>query len=179
MKDYIVRAIAADGQIRAFAATTKNMVEEARTRHNMSPIATTALGRLMTGGAMMGTMMKSDADVLTIQIKYYNIRNPRLCQFPTFLSVFGSNHFINISKRTFYIFTNIRVILHHEHNGTSVQSRIHSAHILRWNGQFFHLALHMNGIGISIFRQQAQSKSGSHFRCTLHFQRTFVHPVCR
>ena len=53
MKDYIVRAIAADGQIRAFAATTKNMVEEARTRHNMSPIATTALGRLMTGGAMM------------------------------------------------------------------------------------------------------------------------------
>lgn len=60
---------AADGQIRAFAATTKNMVEEARTRHNMSPIATTALGRLMTGGAMMGTMMKSDADVLTIQIK--------------------------------------------------------------------------------------------------------------
>ena len=49
MKDYIVRAIAADGQIRAFAATTKNMVEEARTRHNMSPIATTALGRLMTG----------------------------------------------------------------------------------------------------------------------------------
>ena len=69
MKDYIVRAIAADGQIRAFAATTKNMVEEARTRHNMSPIATTALGRLMTGGALMGTMMKSDADVLTIQIK--------------------------------------------------------------------------------------------------------------
>ena len=47
----------------------KSMVEEARTRHNMSPIATTALGRLMTGGAMMGTMMKSDADVLTIQIK--------------------------------------------------------------------------------------------------------------
>lgn len=69
MKDYIVRAIAADGQIRAFAATTKDMVEEARTRHNMSPIATTALGRLLTGGAMMGSMMKSDADILTIQIK--------------------------------------------------------------------------------------------------------------
>lgn len=69
MKDYIVRAIAADGQIRAFAATTKNTVEEARTRHNMSPIATTALGRLLTGGSMMGTMMKNDADILTIQIK--------------------------------------------------------------------------------------------------------------
>ena len=107
-------------------------------------------------------------------VRYYNIRNPRLCQFPTLLSVFGSNHFINISKRTFYILTDIRVILHHEHNGTSVQSRFHSGYILRWNGQFFHLALHMNGIGISVFRQQAQSKGGSHFRCTLHFQRTFV-----
>jgi molecular chaperone Hsp33 len=69
MKDYIVRGIAADGQIRVFAATTAAMVEEARVRHNMSPIATTALGRLMTGGAMMGAMMKSDADILTIQIK--------------------------------------------------------------------------------------------------------------
>lgn len=69
MKDYIVRAIAAEGQIRAFAATTKNMTEEARKRHNMSPIAATALGRLLTGGAMMGAMMKNDADVLTVQIK--------------------------------------------------------------------------------------------------------------
>lgn len=69
MSDYIVRAIAAGGQVRAFAATTKDLVEEARTLHNSSPIVTTALGRLLTGGAMMGTMMKGDADVLTIQIK--------------------------------------------------------------------------------------------------------------
>lgn len=69
MKDYIVRGIAADGQIRAFAATTKNICEEARSRHNMSPIAAVALGRLLTGGAMMGTMMKNDADIVTIQIK--------------------------------------------------------------------------------------------------------------
>ena len=69
MKDYIVRAMAANGQIRAFAATTRDTVEEARARHNMSPIAATALGRLLTGGAMMGAMMKSDADILTIQIK--------------------------------------------------------------------------------------------------------------
>ncbi len=45
MSDYIVRATAADSQIRAFAATTKNLVEEARSRHNTSPIATAALGR--------------------------------------------------------------------------------------------------------------------------------------
>ena len=69
MKDYIVRATAASGQVRAFAATTKDVVETARKNHNMSPIATIALGRLLTGGAMMGIMMKNDTDVLTIQVK--------------------------------------------------------------------------------------------------------------
>lgn len=69
MKDVIIRGIAADGQIRAFAASTRNLCEEARQRHNMSPIATVALGRLLTGGAMMGAMMKNDADIVTIQIK--------------------------------------------------------------------------------------------------------------
>lgn len=69
MNDYIVRATAANNQIRAFAATTKNVVETARQHHNTSPVATAALGRLLTGGAMMGTMMKNDSDMLTIQIK--------------------------------------------------------------------------------------------------------------
>ena len=69
MSGYIVRAIAAKGQIRAFAATTKDTVEKARQLHNTSPIATVALGRLLTGGAMMGVTMKSDADILTVQIK--------------------------------------------------------------------------------------------------------------
>lgn len=69
MKDYIVRATAADHQIRAFAATTKEMVEYARKAHNTSPVATAALGRLMTAGAMMGSMMKGDNDILTLQIK--------------------------------------------------------------------------------------------------------------
>lgn len=69
MNDYIVRAIAANNQIRAFAATTKDMVETARAAHNTSPVATAALGRLLTAGAMMGTMMKNDTDLLTIQIK--------------------------------------------------------------------------------------------------------------
>ncbi|MDD3218217.1 MAG: Hsp33 family molecular chaperone HslO [Lachnospiraceae bacterium] len=69
MGDYIVRGTAAQGQIRAFAATTRELVEEAREDHNTSPVATAALGRLLTAGAMMGSMMKGDADVLTLQIK--------------------------------------------------------------------------------------------------------------
>lgn len=68
MKDYIVRATAANNQIRAFAATTRNLVEEARSVHNTSPVATAALGRLLTAGAMMGSMMKGEKDILTLQI---------------------------------------------------------------------------------------------------------------
>ncbi len=69
MDDYIVRATAADAQIRAFAAVTTNLTEEARSRHQTSPVATAALGRLLTGGVMMGSMMKNPEDVLTLQIK--------------------------------------------------------------------------------------------------------------
>lgn len=66
--DYIVRATAANAQIRAFAATTKDLVEAARAAHNTSPVVTAALGRLLTAGSMMGTMMKGEKDILTIQI---------------------------------------------------------------------------------------------------------------
>ena len=66
MSDYVIRATAADGQIRAFAATTRDMVEEARRRHDTSPVITAALGRLMTAAAMMGSMMKGDRDTLTL-----------------------------------------------------------------------------------------------------------------
>lgn len=69
MSDYIVRATAANSQIRAFAATTRELVEEARKAHNTSPVATAALGRLMTAGSMMGSMMKGEKDLLTLQIK--------------------------------------------------------------------------------------------------------------
>lgn len=69
MQDYIVRATAANNQIRAFAATTKELVEEARFRHNTSPVATAALGRLLTAGSIMGSMMKGEKDILTLQIK--------------------------------------------------------------------------------------------------------------
>ena len=67
--DYIVRATAAKGQIRAFATYTKDMVETAREKHNTSPTATAALGRLLSAGAMMGVMMKGDKNLLTLQIK--------------------------------------------------------------------------------------------------------------
>lgn len=68
MGDYIVRATAADANIRAFAAYTLDTVEEARAKHNLSPVACAALGRLLTGGAMMGSMLKNDDDLLTLQI---------------------------------------------------------------------------------------------------------------
>ena len=67
--DYIVRATAANSQIRAFAITSKEMVETARQHHNTSPVATAALGRLLTGGAMMGVMMKGYKDMLTLMMK--------------------------------------------------------------------------------------------------------------
>ena len=69
MSDYIIRATAAKGQIRAFAATTKELVEQARQAHNTSPVVTAALGRLLTGAGMMGVMMKGEDDLLTIKIQ--------------------------------------------------------------------------------------------------------------
>lgn len=69
MTDYIVRATAADSQIRAFAITSRELVETARQYHNTSPVITAALGRLLSGGAMMGVMMKGEKDILTLQIK--------------------------------------------------------------------------------------------------------------
>lgn len=69
MGDYIVRAMAADRQIRAFAITSRELVEKARESHNTSPVATAALGRLLSAGAMMGVMMKGEKDILTLQIK--------------------------------------------------------------------------------------------------------------
>lgn len=68
MADYIVRATAANAQIRAFAITSRDTVEHARSAHDLSPVVTAALGRLMTGGVMMGSMLKGEKDLLTLQI---------------------------------------------------------------------------------------------------------------
>ena len=69
MSDYLVRATAADAQVRAFAVTARDTVETARAAHDTSPVMTAALGRLLCAGAMMGSMMKGDADVLTLQVQ--------------------------------------------------------------------------------------------------------------
>ncbi|MCH5261325.1 MAG: Hsp33 family molecular chaperone HslO [Lachnospiraceae bacterium] len=68
MTDYIVRATAANAQIRAFAITSRETVEHARSAHDLSPVVTAALGRLMTGALMMGSMLKGEKDMLTLQI---------------------------------------------------------------------------------------------------------------
>ena len=65
----MVRATAANAQIRAFACTTKETVETARAAHNTSPVVTAALGRLLSAGAMMGSMLKGEDELITLQIK--------------------------------------------------------------------------------------------------------------
>ncbi len=69
MGDYMVRATAADAQIRAFAVTSRELTEAARAAHNTSPVVTAALGRLMAGALMMGGMLKDEKDILTLQIR--------------------------------------------------------------------------------------------------------------
>lgn len=69
MSDYLVRATAADAQVRAFAVTARDTVETARAAHDTSPVMTAALGRLLCAGAMMGSMMKGEADILTLQVQ--------------------------------------------------------------------------------------------------------------
>lgn len=67
--DYMVRATAAGGFVRAFAAVTTDTCETARRAHDLSPVASAALGRLMTGALMMGADMKNDRDLVTVKIK--------------------------------------------------------------------------------------------------------------
>lgn len=59
-QDYIVKALAFDGDIRAYAAVTTNAVQEGQTRHYTWPTASAALGRTMTATVMMGAMLKGD-----------------------------------------------------------------------------------------------------------------------
>ncbi|MGL5244808.1 MAG: Hsp33 family molecular chaperone HslO [Sarcina sp.] len=68
MKDKLIRATAKEGMVRIFATQTTELVNEATKVHNCTPTASAALGRMLTAGAMMGAMLKSDKEVLTIQI---------------------------------------------------------------------------------------------------------------
>lgn len=69
MKNYVIRAVAANQNIRAFAAITTELVEKARQIHDTTPVATAALGRTLTAAAMMGVMQKGERDKISIQIK--------------------------------------------------------------------------------------------------------------
>ena len=68
-RDYLLRATAAEGQIRAFVCTTRDTAEEQRKLHNTSPIATAALGRLMSAALMMGVDLKGEKDLITLSVK--------------------------------------------------------------------------------------------------------------
>ncbi|MEG2411645.1 MAG: Hsp33 family molecular chaperone HslO [Clostridium sp.] len=68
MTDKLIRATAKDGQIRVIAAITTEMVGEAVKTHNCMPTASAALGRMLTGGVLMGAMLKNEKDSLTLQI---------------------------------------------------------------------------------------------------------------
>lgn len=68
MKDYLIRGASEDGAVRFFACITTNLVAEAVKIHDCYPVAAAALGRMLTIGSIMGTMLKSDKDILTLQI---------------------------------------------------------------------------------------------------------------
>lgn len=66
--DKLLRATAADSQIRIFACVSTELVEKARVAHDTTPVCTAALGRLLTAGAMMGAMQKGENDLMTLRI---------------------------------------------------------------------------------------------------------------
>ena len=66
--DHMVRGTAADGMVRAFAVTARDVVETARANHQASPVVTAALGRLMMAGLMMGAMFKSPDELITLEV---------------------------------------------------------------------------------------------------------------
>lgn len=66
--DYVIRGTAANGMIRAFAATTRRTVQTARDAHQTSPVVTAALGRLLTAGAMMGAMLKDEGELFSLLV---------------------------------------------------------------------------------------------------------------
>ena len=77
-EDYIVRATAANSQIRAFAIDSRNIVETAREKHDTSPVVTAALGRLLTAGAI-GNMIDRTLNSFVVDFLYF-----KLIDFPVF-----------------------------------------------------------------------------------------------
>lgn len=69
MADTILRGVSSDGTIRIFSAETTELAGRAQQIHHSYPIATAALGRLLTAAAMMGTMLKGERDTVTLRVK--------------------------------------------------------------------------------------------------------------
>ncbi len=68
MQDYLIRAVTDDGFIRAFGCVSTALVQKAHEYHNTSPVASAALGRLLTASALMGSMLKGEKDLITLQL---------------------------------------------------------------------------------------------------------------
>lgn len=68
MSDRLIHGLSGNKELRFVAAYTRDTVEEARRIHNTSPLCSAALGRLLTAGAMMGSMCKSEEDLITLKI---------------------------------------------------------------------------------------------------------------
>ncbi|MEG0469563.1 MAG: Hsp33 family molecular chaperone HslO, partial [Longicatena sp.] len=68
MKDYLVKALTCEERVRVYICSTTALVEEARQRFDLYPTSAAALGRVLSVGSMMGSMLKSDKEQLTIKI---------------------------------------------------------------------------------------------------------------
>lgn len=67
-RDYLLKIIDEDQNVRVFLASTTDLVEEAHRRHNTSATASAALGRVLTAAVMMGSDLKGQEDILTLRI---------------------------------------------------------------------------------------------------------------
>lgn len=65
----LIRCITDDGAVMVSAVDTTDMVETAKNLHDTTPVATAALGRLLTAASMMGNMLKSSDNSITLRIK--------------------------------------------------------------------------------------------------------------
>ncbi|WP_305179117.1 Hsp33 family molecular chaperone HslO [Faecalibaculum rodentium] len=68
MKDQLVKAFVLDGRVRIYIDRTTDMVQEARDRFDLHPTVCAALGRVLSIASIMGSMLKSDQEMLTISI---------------------------------------------------------------------------------------------------------------
>lgn len=68
-EDYLVRAVAAEGKLRIYGAVTTGVCNEAQKRHGTWPVASAALGRVLTGTLMMGAMMLKDDQRVMLQVR--------------------------------------------------------------------------------------------------------------